>query len=182
MEHTGPILSVPFLPVTFSPWRCISAPFVKTVFCGSPLKPKFSMLQLFSRTSEATLPLSFRIEASHPELQHRDQSGGGAPAYQDVEDDDADPNYARIQSFRDRNMSSPPQPLPQSPPYSTTPHALARTPSPQSPSLFLGHGGHGNEPAAVPDEDPLDKLYAKVNKPRGAGPTSPPVSAAANDR
>lgn len=40
MEHTGPILSVPFLPVTFSPRRCISAPFVKAVFCSSPLKPK----------------------------------------------------------------------------------------------------------------------------------------------
>lgn len=103
-------------------------------------------------------------------------------AYPDVEDDDADPNYARIQSFRERNMGSVPQPLPQSPPYNTIQHAHARTPSPQGPSPFLGHGGHGNNSAAIPDEDPLDRLYAKVNKPRGAGTTSPPVSATANDR
>lgn len=79
-------------------------------------------------------------------------------------------------------MGSAPQPLPQSPPYSKIQHAHARTPSPQGPAPFLGHGGHANDPAAVPDDDPLDRLYAKVNKPRGAGTTSPPVSASANDR
>ncbi|XP_076602552.1 partitioning defective 3 homolog B-like isoform X1 [Chaetodon auriga] len=128
-----------------------------------------------------------RIEASHPELREhrpRDQQvggSGGGSAYPDVEDDDADPNYARIQSFRDRNMGSMPQPLPQSPPYSTIQHAHARTPSPQGPSAFPGHGGHGNDPVANPDDDPLDRLYAKVNKPRGAAATSPPVSAPASD-
>lgn len=79
-------------------------------------------------------------------------------------------------------MGSMPQPLSQSPPYSTIQHAHARTPSPQGPSAFPGHGNHGNEPVAIPDDDPLDRLYAKVNKPRGAGTTSPPVSATANDR
>lgn len=79
-------------------------------------------------------------------------------------------------------MGSVPQPLPQSPPYSKIQQAHARTPSPQGPAPFLGHGGHANDPAAVPDDDPLDRLYAKVNKPRGAGTTSPPVSASATDR
>ncbi|KAM9347493.1 partitioning defective 3 homolog B-like [Symphorus nematophorus] len=130
-----------------------------------------------------------RIEAAHPELREqrpRDQQGGGGgggggggSAYPDVEDDDADPNYARIQSFRDRNTGSMPQSLPQSPPYSTILHAHARTPSPQGPSAFPGHGNH--DPLAMPDDDPLDRLYAKVNKPRAGGTTSPPVSATAND-
>ncbi|XP_074513603.1 partitioning defective 3 homolog B-like isoform X3 [Sebastes fasciatus] len=129
-----------------------------------------------------------RIEAGHPELRDhrpRDQQGGGGggSAYPDVEDDDTDPNYARIQSFRDRDVGSMPQPQPQpqpppqSPPYSTIQHA----PSPQGPSAFPGHGNHGSDPGAIPDEDPLDRLYAKVNKPRGAGTTSPPISATAND-
>ncbi|XP_044072439.1 partitioning defective 3 homolog B isoform X2 [Siniperca chuatsi] len=125
-----------------------------------------------------------RIEAGHPELREhrpRDQQGGGGSAYPDVEDDDTDPNYARIQSFRDRNMGSMLQPLSQSPPYSTIQHTHARTPSPQGPSAFPGHGNHGNDPVAIPDDDPLDRLYAKVNKPRGAGTTSPSVSATAND-
>ncbi|XP_049450233.1 partitioning defective 3 homolog B-like isoform X2 [Epinephelus fuscoguttatus] len=127
-----------------------------------------------------------RIEAGHPELREqrsRDQQGGGGggSAYPDVEDDDTDPNYARIQSFRDRDMVPVPQPPSQSPPYSTFQHAHAGNPSPQGPSAFPGHGNHGNDPGAVPDDDPLDRLYAKVNKPRGAATTSPPVSASAND-
>lgn len=136
--------------------------------------------------SKLALHISVRIEAVHPELREqrpRDQQGGGGSAYPDVEDDESDPNYARIQCFRERNVGSAPQPLPQSPPYSTIQHAHARSPSPQGPSPFLGHGGHGghgNNPAAIPDDDPLDRLYAKVNKPRGAG--TPPVSATANDR
>ena len=126
---------------------------------------------------------SFRIEAGHPELrdrQSRDQQSGGS-AYPDVEDDDADPNYARIQTFRDRDVGPAPPPLPsQSPPYST----IQRNPSPQGPSAFPGHGNHGADPGAVPDDDPLDRLYAKVNKRGGAGTgtASPPVSASANDR
>lgn len=74
------------------------------------------------------------------------------------------------------------QPLSQSPPYSKVQHAQARIPSPQGPALFLARGGPGNDPAAIPDDDPLDRLYAKVNKSRAAGTTYPPVSAAASDR
>lgn len=76
----------------------------------------------------------------------------------------------------------PPPPPPQSPPYAATQHGLARTPSPQGPSHFAGHGGPGGDPVPGPDDDPLDKLYAKVNKPRAAGATSPPASTAAGDR
>ncbi|XP_034417137.1 partitioning defective 3 homolog B [Cyclopterus lumpus] len=125
-----------------------------------------------------------RIEAGHPELrEHRrgDLQGGGVAAYPDVEDDDTDPNYARIQSFRDRDMGPMLQPPSQSPPYNTVQHGHVGTPSPQGPSAFPGHGNHVTDPGAVPDDDPLDRLYAKVNKPRGAGPTSPPISAPAND-
>ncbi|XP_034740639.1 partitioning defective 3 homolog B-like isoform X3 [Etheostoma cragini] len=126
-----------------------------------------------------------RIEAGHPELRDqrlRDQQGGdGGSAFPDVEDDDTDPNYARIQSFRNREMGPMPLPPSQSPPYSTIQHTHPGTPSPQGRSTLPGHGNHGNDPGAIPDGDPLDRLYAKVNKPRGAGTTSPPVSATAND-
>lgn len=127
-----------------------------------------------------------RIEAAHPELrQHQSkdqQSGSRNAAFPDVEDDDADPNYARIQTFRDRDASSVPQSASQSPPYSSIQHAYARTPSPQALSAFPSHGNHGNNPGAIPDDDHIDRLYAKVNKPRGgAGTASPPVPATAND-
>ncbi|TWW80554.1 Partitioning defective 3 -like protein B [Takifugu flavidus] len=125
-----------------------------------------------------------RIEADHPELsdQHlRDKPSAGAPTYPDVEDDDADPNYARIKSFRDQSMGPAPQLPPHSPPYSTVQHAHVRTPSPQGPTPFLGHGGAGKDPAAAPDGDSVDRLYAKVNKARGAGPGYPPASASATD-
>ncbi|KAK1902733.1 Partitioning defective 3 like B, partial [Dissostichus eleginoides] len=122
-----------------------------------------------------------RIEAGHPELRPRDQQVGGT-SYPEFEDDDADPNYARIQTFRDRDTAPLPQPPSQSPPYSTLQHAHAANPPPQGPPVFPGHANHVNDPGAIPDDDPLDRLYAKVNKPRGAGTTSPPVSATANDR
>ncbi|XP_029980366.1 partitioning defective 3 homolog B-like isoform X3 [Sphaeramia orbicularis] len=120
-----------------------------------------------------------RIESTHPELTR--QGGGGGAAYPDVEDDDMDPNYARIQSFRDRNMGSAPQPPPQSPPYSPVQHPAARPPSPQGPSAFSGHASNSNDPGAAPDDDHIDQLYAKVNKPRAGGTTSPPTAAPAND-
>lgn len=153
--------------------------------CFSVVAPAVTQSSLFflqsrhcCHISKLAFHLSFRIEAGHPELRDVRQqvgSGGGGQAYPDVEDDDADPNYALIQSFRDRNMPS----MPQSPPYSTIQHAHARTPSPQGPSAFPGHA---NNPTATPDDDPLDRLYAKVNKPRGAGTISPPVPAPPNDR
>ncbi|XP_077954256.1 par-3 family cell polarity regulator beta a isoform X3 [Gasterosteus aculeatus] len=64
-------------------------------------------------------------------------------SFPEVEDDDSDPNYARIGNFRQ-------QPSPQS--------LISRTPSPAPPSLS------GPDPRASADE--LDGLYAKVNKSR----------------
>ncbi|KAF3842916.1 hypothetical protein F7725_001765 [Dissostichus mawsoni] len=112
------------------------------------------------------------IEAGHPELRPRDQQVGGT-SYPEFEDDDADPNYARIQTFRDPTIS-----------VTSLQYHSARPccqPSPPRPPVFPGHANHVNDPGAIPDDDPLDRLYAKVNKPRGAGTTSPPVSATAND-
>ncbi|CAB1452814.1 unnamed protein product [Pleuronectes platessa] len=63
--------------------------------------------------------------------------------FPDVEDDDTDPNYARISNFR-------PAPSPQ--PF------ISRTPS---PSATIG----GPNPSLASAEE-LDGLYAKVNKPR----------------
>ncbi|KAJ8255195.1 hypothetical protein GJAV_G00202090 [Gymnothorax javanicus] len=90
-----------------------------------------------------------RIEAKHQEL--REQQARERPPLLDVEDDDYDPNYARINNFRD-----PP------------PHGN-RTPSPQTP---LPQMTHSREPST--ETAPTEALYAKVNKQR-----APP--AAAND-
>ncbi|XP_028846841.1 partitioning defective 3 homolog B isoform X3 [Denticeps clupeoides] len=97
-----------------------------------------------------------RIEAKHQEL--RDKQGRDRLAPPDVEDDDMDPNYARINTFRDR-MASPPQG-----PYQ--PRSL----SPQGPLLGPSHS---REPSS---EDPLDGLYAKVNKQRAPPPLSSDIS------
>lgn len=59
----------------------------------------------------------------------------------DVEDDDQDPNYARINNFRQPPTAAAPSPTP----------APAPVPS------------HSREPSA---EDPREGLYAKVNKQR----------------
>ncbi|XP_043105414.1 partitioning defective 3 homolog B isoform X4 [Puntigrus tetrazona] len=93
-----------------------------------------------------------RIEAKHQELRERQVRDRFSPP--DVEDDDLDPNYARINNFRGRG--SPPQPR-----YGN------RSPSPQRPPPPVSHS---REPSA---DDPLDSLYAKVNKQR-----SPPPPAA----
>lgn len=119
-----------------------------------------------------------RIEAGHPELREQrprePQVGSGGQPYPEFEDDDADPNYARIQSFRDRDAAAVPQP-----PYSAI--QQGRTPSPQGPAGVQGHANHAGEPAALPDGDHLDRLYAKVNKPRASGTTSPPAPPPAHD-
>uniref|UniRef100_A0A8D2ZZG1 PDZ domain-containing protein n=1 Tax=Scophthalmus maximus TaxID=52904 RepID=A0A8D2ZZG1_SCOMX len=59
-------------------------------------------------------------------------------SFPDVEDDESDPNYARINNFR-----QPPSPQP----------FVSRTPSPAAPTLQAS-------------SEELDGLYAKVNKPR----------------
>ncbi|KAL6115435.1 pard3b [Pungitius sinensis] len=72
-------------------------------------------------------------------------SGRGTPdSFPDVEDDDSDPNYARITNFRQ-------QPSPQS--------LISRTPSPAPPSL-------SGPDLRASSSDELDGLYAKVNKSR----------------
>ncbi|RVE57744.1 hypothetical protein OJAV_G00202360 [Oryzias javanicus] len=115
-----------------------------------------------------------RIEASHPELQ---QGGAGASSFPDFEDDDADPNYARIQTFRDRQSSPLPQP-PQAPRYAVAPPPPAQRPSPQNPPTFQG----GQEAGVVPDDEHVDRLYAKVNKQRGGGTASPTAADSSTDR
>ncbi|XP_045563827.1 partitioning defective 3 homolog B isoform X3 [Salmo salar] len=104
-----------------------------------------------------------RIEAKHAELRERQARDKGL--FPDVEDDYMDPNYARINNFRD--SSSPRQ----------SPYSRLRTPSPQRPPPHgLGPGSsHGNEPS---NKDPLDGLYAKVNKQRQA----PPMADSSVDR
>ncbi|XP_036424493.1 partitioning defective 3 homolog B isoform X3 [Colossoma macropomum] len=90
-----------------------------------------------------------RIEAKHQELRDRQARDRFAPP--DVEDDDADPNYARINTFRER--LNPTQPM-----YGN------RSPSPQRSA----HPPSNSQEASA--EDPLNGLYAKVNKPRGPPP------------
>ncbi|MCJ8732721.1 hypothetical protein PDJAM_G00214550 [Pangasius djambal] len=90
-----------------------------------------------------------RIEAKHQELRDRQARDRFVP--QDVEDDDVDPNYARINTFRGR-------PSPTQSPYGT------RSPSPQRATHPTNHS---RDPST---EDPLDGLYAKINKPRGPTP------------
>ncbi|XP_020775984.2 partitioning defective 3 homolog B isoform X2 [Boleophthalmus pectinirostris] len=113
-----------------------------------------------------------RIESNHPELRPVP-----APSYPDVEDDDMDPNYARIQTFRDRSAPSPSHPLSQSPHYNSAQHPSARTPSPHTPAAF---NGSMNSPPAL-DVAQIDQLYAKVNKQRGGGAASPVAPVSAND-
>lgn len=90
-----------------------------------------------------------RIEAKHQELRDREVQNRFCPP--DVEDDDLDPNYARINTFRERG--SPSQPI-----YGN------RSPSPQRPTPPVSHN---RDPSTG---DPLDGLYAKVNKQRNAPP------------
>ncbi|XP_056611082.1 partitioning defective 3 homolog B isoform X2 [Triplophysa dalaica] len=90
-----------------------------------------------------------RIEAKHQELRDREVQNRFCPP--DVEDDDLDPNYARINTFRERG--SPSQPI-----YGN------RSPSPQRPPPPVSHS---RDPSTG---DPLDGLYAKVNKQRNAPP------------
>ena len=145
--------------------------------------------------------LLVRIEAKHPELRDPRAKGDprprgppaegsrvpGGPRYQEVEDDEADPNYARINSFRDRgNVAST---SPSSPPYSAHPPDHGRVPSPPQHPAHPGYSNHGNDPAMGANGDPMDGLYAKVNKPRGGasmaapgGTSPPPTHGGAGDR
>ncbi|XP_077473613.1 partitioning defective 3 homolog B-like [Stigmatopora argus] len=118
-----------------------------------------------------------RLEARHPELLNDQFSRS---IFENVEDDDTDPQYARIQSFKDRDMISPPVPLLQSSPHNTVQHGHIRTPSPPAPATFSGQDNRSYDPGVVP-EDQFDRLYAKVNKPKGAGTALAPGSATSSD-
>uniref|UniRef100_A0A3P8SN74 Par-3 family cell polarity regulator beta b n=1 Tax=Amphiprion percula TaxID=161767 RepID=A0A3P8SN74_AMPPE len=93
----------------------------------------------------------FRIEAAHPELREQQSR-------------DQQGGGSAYPDFEDDD-ADPNYALPQ----------------PLGPSGFSGHGNHSNEAGVLPDDDPLDKLYAKVNKPRAAGAISPPAPAPGNE-
>ncbi|XP_049583325.1 partitioning defective 3 homolog B isoform X1 [Syngnathus scovelli] len=122
-----------------------------------------------------------RIEAGHEHHSKDQQVAGGGSIYENVEDDDTDPNYARIQPFKDRAVISPPLPLFQSSPQNTVQQGHTRTPppSPQGPSTVSGQANQSYHPGAIP-EDPFDRLYAKVNKPKGPGTNTTPVFASSS--
>lgn len=85
--------------------------------------------------SDSYEPRYATIESSH--------ATPDSASFPDVEDDDSDPNYARISNFR-------PPPSPQA--------FVSRTPSPAPPT-------GGSNPLRASEEE-LDGLYAKVNKSR----------------
>ncbi|RXM28561.1 Partitioning defective 3-like B [Acipenser ruthenus] len=92
-----------------------------------------------------------RIEAKHQELREKqakvkyDHVPAHGPPLPDFEDDEADPNYARINNFREK---APPQ-------------SVYRPPSPHLPPAPINYQ---RDPPA--DQEHLEGLYAKVNKPR----------------
>ncbi|KAL6481227.1 hypothetical protein MHYP_G00093070 [Metynnis hypsauchen] len=87
-----------------------------------------------------------------PHAPEVDSSVPNQASFPDVEDDDFDPNYARISNFREP------------PPPSYSPF-MNRTPSPHHPQpTATAHSG------PPPNEVPLEGLYAKVNKPKAAAP------------
>lgn len=95
-----------------------------------------------SRLSGSRLKTVTHVHLLPPDSEPRYADTRPEPAsVPDVEDDDSDPNYARISNFRQ-------PPSPQS--------LVSRTPSPAAPGPHL--------PPASPEE--LDGLYAKVNKAR----------------
>lgn len=88
------------------------------------------------------------------------------PLPPDLEDDDHDPNYARINTFRE-------------PPKGPSPSYLSRTPSPQR--ALGGPPPGGPSHSRQPSGEDLEGLYAKVNKQRATPSTStsqlqPPLS------
>lgn len=87
-------------------------------------------------------PLSHSYDPRYAEIRsgHLTPDPDSLPNF---EDDDSDPNYARINNFRQ-------PPLPQT--------FISRTPSPGGPTAGF------NQPQASLEE--LDGLYAKVNKTR----------------
>ncbi|XP_059409528.1 par-3 family cell polarity regulator beta a isoform X2 [Carassius carassius] len=95
------------------------------------------------------------VDKSEPEILSKSERNSPAPdraIFPDVEDDDLDPNYARISNFREPPASSP------SPYPPGTPTHNYSQPTVPAPNREL------------PNEDVLEGLYAKVNKQRTAPP------------
>ncbi|XP_012582982.1 PREDICTED: partitioning defective 3 homolog B isoform X1 [Condylura cristata] len=93
-----------------------------------------------------------RIGAKHQELREKQARGlvdyatGTVGSLHDMDDDEMDPNYARVNHFREP----------------CTPAIVYRTPSPpRAVPLSYPRDGH----PLSPERDPLEGLYAKVNKP-----------------
>ncbi|XP_072299281.1 par-3 family cell polarity regulator beta a [Eucyclogobius newberryi] len=119
-------------------------------------KKGFGLLRFGKKKDDKNKGSKTKLDALSEEELDRvpDQRDGADPRYveahtgyvtPDIEDEDDDPHYARINDFRQN--PSVPQPY------------RSRTPSPAAPAL-----GQRN-PAHASAED-LEELYAKVNKPR----------------
>ncbi|XP_050966966.1 par-3 family cell polarity regulator beta a isoform X2 [Labeo rohita] len=104
------------------------------------------------------------VDKSEPEMfLSKSERSSPAPeraVFPDVEDDDLDPNYARISNFREPPASS------QSPHPPGTPTHNYSQPTVPAPNRV------------PPNEDALEGLYAKVNKQR----TAPPKTDSNEDR
>ncbi|KAL8183630.1 UNVERIFIED_CONTAM: hypothetical protein K2H54_047609 [Gekko kuhli] len=93
---------------------------------------------------------SLRIGAKHQELRQKqvrslaEYSTGPVGPPPDIDDDETDPNYARVNHFRERYPALP----------------AYRPSSPPLPENF----GCSNPPAPG-DKDHLEGLYARINKP-----------------
>ncbi|XP_032209901.1 partitioning defective 3 homolog B isoform X4 [Mustela erminea] len=92
-----------------------------------------------------------RIVAKHQELREKqargllDSAAGATGSLHDMDDDEMDPNYARVNHFREPCASS-----------------VYRSPSPPRAGPL---GYHRESRPLSPERDHLEGLYAKVNKP-----------------
>ncbi|XP_028835617.1 par-3 family cell polarity regulator beta a isoform X2 [Denticeps clupeoides] len=117
-------------------------------------KKGFTLLRFGKKNQEEKVKAKGRLDALSEEELDRGRAEGARnemdsptpTALPDVEEDDLDPNYARINKFR------------QAPPTSQSP-SMARSSSPRIPP----NPASGRDP---PEEDPREGLYAKVNKQR----------------
>lgn len=94
----------------------------------------------------------FRIGAKHQEIREKQAKGlidyatGAVGSLHDMDDDEMDPNYARVNHFREPCTSA----------------NVYRSPSPPRAGP-LGYPRDGRP--LSPERDHLEGLYAKVNKP-----------------
>lgn len=107
------------------------------------------MIQLIAISASDSF---FRIGTKHQEIREKQTRGpidyvtGAIGTLHDMDDDEMDPNYARVNHFREP----------------CTPTNIYRSPSPpQAGPLSYPRDGH----PLSPERDHLEGLYAKVNKP-----------------